>query len=288
MKFPQIIDSKEFFEIVINQTKRENDSWDFLKYINHVQTKVIDRLNGIVNKIPDYTSMNDYYLMMSKNICPQTTMEKHRNHYLTTIVLVNKFSEKYKRMIKREKNKSKRNAIKKEFLGRIASIIKKLDSTNKILKTYSKDFKRIADPKKYFSIVLIGVPNSGKTTFLTQITDANPEINSYEFTTKSLNLGYFKNREEIIQVIDTPGLIHVDFKDMNIIEKNAIVALKTLADIVLFLYNQTTDLKRQEEMYDELVKENPDKKFFVYPSFGGKFTRGKHITVENILKKQFD
>ncbi|MDD3178136.1 MAG: 50S ribosome-binding GTPase [Candidatus ainarchaeum sp.] len=287
MKFPQIINSKEFIEIIINQTKKENDSQDYLKYINHIQNKIIEKLSSVINKLPDYTKMNEYYLTMSKNICPITTMDKHRNHYLTTIVLINKMSEKYKRSIKRERDKRKRNFLKKEYLGRIASIIKKLDSTNKILKTYTKDFGRIADPKKYFSIVIVGLPNSGKTTLLTKITDANPEINTYEFTTKSLNLGYFKIREEIIQVVDTPGLIHLEFKEMNFIEKNAIVAIKTLADIVLFLYNKNIDLKKQEEMYEYLKKENPDKIFYVHSSFGGNFTKGKEINIKDILLKKF-
>ncbi len=287
MKYPEIIKSNEFLEMVINKVKKEQKQDDVLFYINFVHNSISDRLNHILKTLPDYSKMEDYYLLMSKNIVSERNLDKHKNHYITTISLINKLSEKYKRFIKRERTYSGKNKIKKEYLGRLKSMLKKLDSTNEALIGYSKYFRQIPNPQKLFTIVLVGVPNTGKTTLLSEITTADPEINSYSFTTKTLNFGYFKKREEIIQVIDTPGLIHEEFKEMNFIEKQAIVALKTIADIILFLYNQHQSYDEQKKILDKIILENPDKKVFVYPSFGGEMKGYVNITKKQILEKDF-
>lgn len=50
---------------------------------------------------------------------------------------------------------------------------------------------------------LVGMPNSGKSSLLKELTNANPKIGNYEFTTLSPNLGVMKNKV----IADIPGLI---------------------------------------------------------------------------------
>jgi len=54
---------------------------------------------------------------------------------------------------------------------------------------------------------IIGMPNSGKSSLLSALTDAKPKIANYPFTTINPNLGVtsYKNRE--ITLADIPGLI---------------------------------------------------------------------------------
>ena len=56
-------------------------------------------------------------------------------------------------------------------------------------------------------IGIIGMPNSGKSSLLSALTDAKPKIANYPFTTINPNLGVasYKNRE--ITLADIPGLI---------------------------------------------------------------------------------
>lgn len=287
MKYPEIIKSDKFLEIVVNKIKKEQNQKDVLFYVNFVHNNVADRLNHILKSLPDYPKMEDYYLLMAKNIVAEKIMDKHKNHYIATIHLVNSISERYKRFIKREVKYTQKLALKKEYLGRLKSMLKKLDSTNEKLMEYGKYFKAIPNPQKLFTVVLVGAPNTGKTTLLSEITTADPEINSYSFTTKTLNFGYYKKREEIIQVVDTPGLIHDDFKDMNFIEKQAVVALKTIANVIVFLYNQHQSYDEQKKIIDKIIEENPSKIVVVYPSFGGEMKGYKNITKKQILNKDF-
>ncbi len=54
---------------------------------------------------------------------------------------------------------------------------------------------------------LVGLPNAGKSTFLSAVTGAKPKIADYPFTTLHPNLGVASIDEEEIVIADIPGLI---------------------------------------------------------------------------------
>lgn len=54
---------------------------------------------------------------------------------------------------------------------------------------------------------LVGMPSVGKSTILSMISNANPKIASYHFTTLSPNLGVVKTNNDSFVVADLPGLI---------------------------------------------------------------------------------
>ncbi len=56
-------------------------------------------------------------------------------------------------------------------------------------------------------IGLIGLPNSGKSTLLSILSNAKPNIGNYPFTTKKPQLGVLRFFEKDIIVADLPGLI---------------------------------------------------------------------------------
>ena len=61
--------------------------------------------------------------------------------------------------------------------------------------------------KLFADVGIIGKPNAGKSTFLSKISNANPKIGDYPFTTIKPVLGTVKKFDKEIVLADIPGLI---------------------------------------------------------------------------------
>lgn len=69
------------------------------------------------------------------------------------------------------------------------------------VRTIKAELRMLAD------VGLVGMPSVGKSTILSMITNANPKIASYHFTTLSPNLGVVKIYDDSFVMADLPGLI---------------------------------------------------------------------------------
>ena len=85
-------------------------------------------------------------------------------------------------------------------------------STNRAPKKFTKgtkgeEFTIWLQLKTIADIGIIGLPNAGKSSLLAAITNANPKIANYKFTTLNPNLGVAQYDNKEIVLADIPGLV---------------------------------------------------------------------------------
>ena len=85
-------------------------------------------------------------------------------------------------------------------------------STNRAPRKFTKgtsgeEFTIYLQLKTIADIGIIGLPNAGKSSLLASITNANPKIANYQFTTLNPNLGVASYDDKEVTIADIPGLI---------------------------------------------------------------------------------
>ncbi|MFC1722709.1 NOG1 family protein [Nanoarchaeota archaeon] len=156
--------------------------------------------------------------------------------------------------LKKTQHMRKLSDYSSEYYGRVSSVMKQIKKQLVYLdqaRMVMRDFPSIKSG--LYTIAIAGFPNVGKTTLLTKLTVSRPEIAAYAFTTKKLNVGYANFGEEKVQFIDTPGTLD-RYDKMNSVEKQAHLAVKYCADLVVFVIDisdTSYDLKKQKKLFED-------------------------------------
>lgn len=111
---------------------------------------------------------------------------------------------------------------------------------------------------------LIGLPNAGKSTFLTAVTKARPKIADYPFTTLHPNLGVAWVDEKEIVLADIPGLIEGAHEGIGLGDR----FLKHVerCSVFLHLIDATSEnivqdyktIRKELELYERRLTEKPE------------------------------
>ena len=149
---------------------------------------------------------------------------------------------------------------RKMFLGRLFNLFNDLEPELEYLRNVVKKLKKLPQIRTdLHTFVIAGMPNVGKSSFVRCVSSGKPEIAEYPFTTKEIHVGHIRLfGESTIQVIDTPGLLDRPLSERNKIELQAILALKHLANVIVFLIDPTLhagyELERQLKLLREIYE----------------------------------
>ncbi len=98
------------------------------------------------------------------------------------------------------KHKSSENLLK-ELRTRLKKLEEKKEKSKKSGKSTKKSIR-----KEGFQCILLGLPNSGKSSLLAKITNAAPKISPYPFATSYPELGTMDYQGVKAQIIDLPSI----------------------------------------------------------------------------------
>lgn len=124
---------------------------------------------------------------------------------------------------------------------------------------------KILELKVLADVGLVGFPNAGKSTLLSVITAAKPEIGDYPFTTIVPNLGIVSYRGQSSFVMaDIPGIIEgasegkgLGFRFLRHIERNAVLLMMVPADTSRTIKEEYEILLAELEAYNPELMQKP-------------------------------
>ena len=216
-----------------------------------IRGNLISDLHSITKNFPSIKDLNPFYQELMHCTLEVDYLKQSLGSLDWAKKKVADFHRIYSNRIRNSTDIQTINKHRREFYGRISSVLKQVAKNLEYLEACRRIMKEYPVIKTSLkTIAITGFPNVGKTTLLYKLTGSKPDIQNYPFTTKGINVAYLKRGDEKIQLLDTPGTLN-RFEKMNNIEKQAYLALKYLASHIIYVFDLTESypLKEQIELY---------------------------------------
>ncbi|MDK6029108.1 50S ribosome-binding GTPase [Ignisphaera sp. 4213-co] len=194
---------------------------------------------GKIARLPPKENLNSFYADLL-DIATHGRYNELRKQASLAVKVISSMWKEYRSKILSSGLNAKN--VSREFVGRILSIVKrkvKLVELTKEISYVAKNTPCIDFSKPL--IIVAGMPQVGKSTFVGAVSSAKPKVSPYPFTTKNVIIGHIKLGEVVIQVMDTPGILDRPIKEMNDIERRAVAALRNLKAVVLYFMDPSPD-----------------------------------------------
>jgi len=304
--------AKDFIDIVLSKTQRKTPTVIhngyaisrirkfYMRKVKFTQENFGEKLNQILSEYPRLDDIHPFYADLINVLYSRDHYKLALGQLNTAKSLVDNIGKDYLKLLKFADSLYRAKELKRAALGRMCTLMKKLTPSLSYLEQVRQHLSRLPsiDPSTR-TLLVTGYPNTGKSSFVNTVTNANVEVQPYAFTTKSLFVGHTDYQYVRWQVIDSPGILDHPLEDRNTIEMQAITALAHLHATILFFIDPSeqcgyslkqqcalfhsikalfankpllvvcnkTDLKRVEDldeadrqMVEELVKDRPTAK----------------------------
>ena len=287
-KIPPFEDSKTLLDIAFSRARKRKDEKKFKgKPIDRAKNKEIikldliqgyldQRLDKVVKSYPSFDHLPMFYQKLIKLTLNPDDLKKAIATLSWARQKIKGFHRQYLRSIQKSQTYENVKLFQKQIYGRISSILRQTDTAIAYINNSRRTMKTFPDIKDgFFTICLYGFPNIGKTTLLNKLTGTNAKTAAYEFTTKSINVGYLKQDETdpskittakskkkkhqtglVVQVCDVPGTLARPEK-MNGIEMQAELVMNEVANLTVYLIDisQEYNIERQLKLYKKVKKQ---------------------------------
>lgn len=196
---------------------------------------VSEKISSILDTFPRINEIHPFHKDLLHTLYDADHFRIALGQLSTAKHLIESISRDYVRLIKYAQSLYQCKQLKRAALGRMATLVKRLNNPLKYLDEVRQHLGRLPsiDPNTR-TLVICGYPNVGKSSFLRSISRADVDVQPYAFTTKSLFAGHFDYKYLRFQAVDTPGILDHPLEEMTTIEMQSITAIAHLRAAILY------------------------------------------------------
>ncbi|WP_456422574.1 NOG1 family protein [Thermococcus sp.] len=236
--------------------------------VRTVSNVVRDNLRKILDRTPGVSTLPKFYQELVDTLVDRDQFHRSLARVNWAIKTIRNLEQRYVEKIRYERDPKEIAKLRRAFYGRVADILHEIDDDLRYLNKARNVLKELpVVDLELPTVVIAGHPNVGKSTLLRALTNAKPEVASYPFTTKGINVGQFEEHYLRYQVIDTPGLLDRPLSERNEVEKQAILALKHLGDVIVYIFDPSEycgfPVEEQVHLFEEIYNEFGEFPFIV-------------------------
>ena len=242
--------------ILIKAKKKES------KRIKVAIEVLIKRIQKIIKMVPIIDDLPDFYKELASILVNIDELKLTLGKLHGILPVLNKIEREHLSKLKKIEAPREGDQLRRAAFGRISSIINKQKNNLDYLNKIRGRLREIPSIEYTMPCVVVaGYPNVGKSSIIKNIsTNKKVEIKEYPFTTKKLNMGHLEIERRFdnikIQCLDTPGILDRPMAKRNNIELQAILALRLISDLILFIFDPTPasgySIESQIELYHEI------------------------------------
>lgn len=231
-RLPSVPTSEELLDKAFRRASRAEDD---ISQVQNAGNILSDNLSNLIRKFPSFENLPPFYREMADIIVGIDELRISLSRLRWASRQIRQITREFTGQMKRARTEANPSARKAAF-GRISSVMRSVEKDLLFLNEARNILRKMPTIDADLPTILIaGYPNVGKSSFITRITGARPEIASYPFTTRGIFVGHFNRGERRFQVVDTPGLLDRPLSERNEIERQTLAALRHLKGVVLFI-----------------------------------------------------
>ena len=244
--------------ILIKAKKKES------KRIKVATEELINRILKIIKMVPIIDDLPDFYKELASILVNIDDLKLTLGKLHGILPVLNKIEREHLSKLKRIEAPKEGDQIRRAAFGRISSVINKQKNNLEYLNEIRGRLREIPSINYTMPCVVVaGYPNVGKSSIVKNIsTNKKLEIKEYPFTTKKLYMGHLEIKRRFdnikIQIMDTPGVLDRPMAKRNYMELQAILALRLISDLILFVFDPSLScgysVESQIELYNEIKR----------------------------------
>lgn len=216
---------------------------------------VTSTLSGYVQRFPRIDKKDDFFPQLVDLVIGLDDYKRSLGALRWVAGRVDRLKNETLREIRRSKDVSYIESSRRGFYGRLTSYLKQISDELLFLQDAKNKFRQLPTIRPNIpTAVIAGFPNVGKSSLVKKLSTAAPEIAPYPFTTKGVVIGHVEDGWNTYQIIDTPGLLDRSFEDRNDIEKQAVLALRYLTNIMVFMLDPSETCGYSMEQQNALLE----------------------------------